>query len=86
MDLERIEWLHDHGYMPDWVYYQQNGKSAQANWEEQHRKIYERIKMREEEQARQKQIEAEIEAEIEKQLPDVLEKALDDILKGFNFK
>ena len=32
--LEQIEWLHDNGKMPDWAYYQQNGKSAQANFEE----------------------------------------------------
>ena len=32
--LEQIEWLHDNGKMPDWAYYQQNGKSVQANFEE----------------------------------------------------
>ena len=38
---EMIEKLHREGKMPDWAYYQQNGKSAQENWEEQHRKIME---------------------------------------------
>ena len=38
---EQIEWLHDNGLMPDWAYYQQNGKTAQENWNEQHRMIME---------------------------------------------
>ncbi len=29
---EMIEYLHDTGKMPDWVYYQQNGKSLQENY------------------------------------------------------
>ena len=33
--LEMIEWLHDNGKMPDWAYYQQNGKSADHNLREQ---------------------------------------------------
>jgi len=32
MDFNSIEWYHDNGYMPDWAYYQQNGKSAQENY------------------------------------------------------
>ena len=87
---EQIEWLHDHGKMPDWAYYQQNGKSAQANWEEQHRKIMERYRQREAEQRRQaeekaleKKLEADLEKQIEKKLDKALEKALDDLLKGF---
>ena len=30
--LEEIEYLHDTGKMPDWIYYQQNGKSATENY------------------------------------------------------
>ena len=67
--LEQIEWLHNNGWMPDWAYYQQNGKSAQANFAEQQRKIME--------------MEKKVEAEIEKKLDKALEKALDDLLKGF---
>ena len=87
---EQIEWLHDHGKMPDWAYYQQNGKTAQENWEEQHRKIMERYRQREAEQRRQaeekaleKKLEADLEKQIEKKLDKALEKALDDLLKGF---
>ena len=47
---EEIERLHNSGKMPDWVYYQTNGKSAQPNWEEQHRKIIEGYRQREAEQ------------------------------------
>ena len=84
--LEEIEWLHDNGWMPDWAYYQQNGKSAQANFSEQQRKIMEMERQREEEarrQAEEKEMEKKVEAEIEKKLDKALEKALDDLLKGF---
>ena len=30
--LEQIEYLHNTGKMPDWIYYQQNGKSASENY------------------------------------------------------
>lgn len=87
---EQIEWLHDMGYMPDWAYYQQNGKSAQHNWDEQHRKIAEKFRQKELErrkQAQNKSIEQKIHADLEKQLDQKLEKVLDrtlnDLLKGF---
>ena len=87
---EQIEWLHEHGQMPDWAYYQQNGKTAQENWEEQHRKIMERYRQSEaeqrrqaEEKAQQKKLEAELEKQLEKKLEKALEKALDDLLKDF---
>ena len=76
--LEQIEWLHNNGWMPDWAYYQQNGKSAQANFAEQQRKIMEMERQREEEARRQAE-----EKEREKKLDKALEKALDDLLKGF---
>ena len=87
---EQIEYLHSTGQMPDWVYYQQNGKSAQENWNEQHRKIMENYRQREAEQRRQaeekaleKKLEADLEKQIEKKLEKALEKALDDLLKDF---
>ena len=47
--LEEIEYLHDIGKMPDWIYYQQNGKSASENYarikKEMHRKWRERLLM-----------------------------------------
>jgi molecular chaperone GrpE (heat shock protein) len=83
---EQIEWLHDHGKMPDWIYYQVNGKSAQENYNEQHKKILERYRAREEEarrQAEQKKAEAELEKEIEAKVEKTVEKVLEDLLKGF---
>lgn len=39
LSKEQIEYLHDTGKMPDWIYYQQNGKSASENYREQKLKI-----------------------------------------------
>ena len=75
---EQIEWLHDNGYMPDWAYYQQNGKSAQENYNAQHKKMMEQYRQREAEQRRQAEEKA-----LEKKLDKALEKALDDLLKDF---
>lgn len=47
--LEQIENLHDTGKMPDWIYYQQNGKSLSENYfrikNEMHRKWREKLLM-----------------------------------------
>lgn len=83
---EQIEWLHDNGYMPDWVYYQQNGKTAQENWNAQQRSILEQDRQREAEkrrQAEEKKLEAELEKQLEQKLGKALEKSLDDLLKDF---
>lgn len=34
-----VELYHNKGWMPDWAYYQQNGKSAMENYAEQTNKI-----------------------------------------------
>jgi len=36
---EQIEYYHDIGLMPDWAYYQQNGASAQENFDRQRAKF-----------------------------------------------
>ena len=71
--LEEIEHYHDIGLMPDWAYYQQNGKSAQENYNEQTRIIKERYLERMQEQALEKEIEKKV------------EEALEDFLDGFDF-
>lgn len=95
---EQIEWLHDNGKMPDWAYYQQNGKSPMMNWEAQTRKFknealanYDRIQEarrkeaeKKKEQAEAKKQEAELTKKIEKQIGDAVEKALADILKSLS--
>ena len=87
---EQIEWLHDNGKMPDWAYFQQNGKTAQQNYVEATRRAKEKILKRYREQqaearrkAEEKELEKKLEAELEKKLEKTLEKALDDLLKGF---
>lgn len=83
---EMIEYLHDTGKMPDWVYYQQNGKSLQENYNAQKLKQQKQIeellnaRSRREEEAR---AEKELEAEIEKKVSDALENALEELLKDF---
>ena len=88
--LEQIEYLHNRGLMPDWVYYQQNGKSAQANFNEQRMKFAEDCRRREAEKQhkakeaqQRKEEEKALEAEIEKQVEKAIEKALDELLKDF---
>ena len=88
--LEQIEYLHDTGKMPHWIYYQMNGKSAQANFEAQTRKFraecmkrIEEQDRRKEEERRRKAEEKALEAEIEKKAEAAIEKALDDLLKDF---
>ena len=80
--LEEIEYLHDTGKMPDWIYNQMNGKTLQENYNSIVRKreveFYKKLK----EQERQKQ-QKELEAEIEKQAEKAIEKALEELLKDF---
>lgn len=87
---EQIEWLHDNGKMPDWAYFQQNGKTAQQNYVEATRRAKERIlRLYEEQQAKarkkeeEKKLEAELAKNVEKQVEQALEKALADLLKDF---
>ena len=75
---EQIEWLHDNGKMPDWAYFQQNGKTAQQNYVEATRRAKEKILKRYEEQqaeARRKAEEREMEKKLEAELEKKLEKA-----------
>ena len=90
---EMIEWLHDSGKMPDWAYYQQNGKTAQQNYTEATRRAKERLiaeynQQKEEARRReeQKKYEKELEKEIEKQAEEKIGKVLEELLKGFSQK
>ena len=80
MDKEMIEYYHDNGLMPDWWYYQINGKSAEDNYNEQMAKIRAKLLKQYKESKEESRLEKEIEAKLEV----TLEKALNDILKGFN--
>lgn len=90
LTYEQIEWLHDNGKMPDWAYFQQNGKSAQQNYVEATNRAREHImKLYEEQQeearrkAEEKKMEEELSKKIEEKLEKTLEKTLADLLKGF---
>ena len=75
-----IERLHNSGKMPDWYYYQVNGKSIEENYAE----IYNKRQKEIQEQLEQERFDALLEKEIDRQLPDIIEKALKDLFKGFS--
>ena len=77
---EQIEYLHDSGKMPDWAYYQQNGATAQENYNRQIQAFRNRLRDRQQEKQQKK----EIEKQIEKQLEDKIEETLEELLKDFN--
>ena len=78
---EQIEYLHDIGKMPDWVYYQQNGKSAQENYIIQKQKFRNQLL----ERRKQEQLEKDIEKQVEEQVSEAVEKVLDDLFKDLDF-
>ena len=69
---EQIEHLHNTGKMPDWVYYQQNGASAQEN--------YNRQKLEQRQRITQKLQEKELEEIIMKKVETILEDLLYNII------
>ena len=81
MDIKEIERLHDKGLMPDWWYYQVNGKSAEENFEAQHKKMMEWYLEREKEQAEKVAIEKYVNEVLEKNLEKCLEEVLGNLLK-----
>lgn len=74
---EQIEYLHNSGKMPDWAYYQQNGATAQENYNRQIQAFRNRMMERQQQEQQQK--------EIEKQIEDKLEEILGDLLKDLDF-
>ena len=77
---ELIEYLHDSDKMPDWAYYQQNGATAQENYNTQIQAFRNRLRDIQQEKQQQKKIEKQI----EKQLEDKIEETLEELLKNFN--
>lgn len=77
---EQIEYYHNKGQMPDWIYYQLSDKDPQTKWQEQHQKMYDRLREQEEESRHQK----ELEKMVEQKLDEAVEKALADILKNLS--
>lgn len=84
---EQIEWLWRNGKMPDWAYFQQNGKTAQENYvlatERAKQRILDNYNRQQEEARRKQEVqkqEKQLEKDIEKQLEQSLEKILGDLL------
>ncbi len=71
MTKEEIEYYHNSGLMPDWVYYQVNGKTAQENY-------IDIVAKRDNER--------ELEESITKQIEEAIDMHFDDILKELNKK
>ena len=71
MTKEEIEYYHNSGLMPDWVYYQVNGKTAQENY-------IDIVAKRDNER--------ELEESITKQIEETIDRHFDDILKELNKK
>lgn len=67
---EQIEYLYKKGKMPQWAYFQQNGKTAQEN--------YNTILL----ERQNKTLTKSIEKEIEEKFEETVYNALDEILKG----
>ena len=80
MEKEMIEYYHNRGLMPDWWYYQVNGKTAEENYIDMvnRRSLKFRDEMLREEEKK------ELEKELEVKLEETLEKVLNDLLKDFN--
>ena len=84
---EQIEWLWRNGKMPDWAYFQQNGKTAQENYvlatERDKQRILDNYNRQQEEARRKQEIqkqEKQLEKDIEKQLEQSLEKILASLI------
>lgn len=76
LSQEEIEYYHSIGKMPDWIYYQTNGKTAQQNYNYQknirNRKFLEALNNSEG---------IDLEKEVELVLDNVLDNLFDDFLK-----
>lgn len=69
---EQIEYLHNTGKMPDWAYYQQNGATAQEN--------YNRQKLEQRQRMTQQLQEKELEEIIMKKVETILEDLFSNII------
>ncbi len=72
---DMLEHLHDRGQIPDWAYYQQNGKSFEDNYRDILYKRQRRF---------QQEIEVEkgLENETESKLSQILDKKINDLLNS----
>ena len=91
MTIEEIKRLYQAGKMPDWFYYQVNGKSAAENLQEQRQQIIDKQRKREQidrelnlyKAHRKAEIDRDIEEQIENELTGKVEAALDDLFSDW---
>lgn len=79
---EQVEYLHNTGKMPDWVYYQQNGNGITENYREQKAKIDQRIIQ----DIERKQQGKEMERCIQESIEEVIQKSMIEILKNIRIE
>ena len=80
LSKEQIEYLHDTGKMPDWIYYQQNGKSASENYREQKLKIKQRFNDAVKEDQIRSEAAARAAESLREDLENEIQKALEKIV------
>ena len=72
MTKEEIEYYHNSGLMPDWIYYQVNRKTAEENYRD--------ISMKRNKEYRDLIIDRELEDSISKRLEETIDNCLDNII------
>ncbi len=72
MTKEEIEYYHNSGLMPDWIYYQVNGKTAEENYRD--------ILMKRNKEYRDLIVDRELEDSISKRLEETIDNCLDNII------
>lgn len=72
MTKEEIEYYHNSGLMPDWIYYQVNGKTAEENYID--------ILMKRNIEYRDLIVDRELEDSISKRLEETIDNCIDDII------
>ena len=76
---KEADYYHDRGLMPDWAWFQQNGRTAQENYEYHKNKLNREIDQQRQEEEQKKQIEKQIQEGLDK----AIDKAMKDIFKDF---
>ena len=72
MTKEEREYYHNSGLMPDWIYYQVNGKTAEENYID--------ILMKRNIEYRDLIVDRELENSISKRLEETIDNCIDDII------
>ena len=72
MTKEEIEYYHNSGLMPDWIYYQVNGKTAEENYRD--------ISMKRNKEYRDLIVDRELVDTISKRLEETIDNCLDNII------